>query len=112
AKRADRDRIEVGKPLPLPVHRRPAARAEVKCQQVAAVRFARIARRHALDRDTLLGKARLHAEHAAGAALALQAVAYRNATGLTLAGETKFAAKALRAPCRGLDRHRSTSSRS
>jgi len=76
---ADGDGDEAGEALALPVDGRAAHRAEVEGQRVAALGRARPGGGAAGEGDLLTGKARLVADHGAGAALALEAVAHGDA---------------------------------
>src|SRR4029078_577120 len=83
-----------GKAFALPVNGGAAGRAEVEGQCVAALGLARPGGGLAGEGDLLAAGARLVAEHGAGAALALQAVAHGDARGLALNREMELDADA------------------
>ena len=91
---ADGNGEQFGKAFVLPVHGGAAGRTEMKGQRVAAFGFARPRRSLAGDRDLLAAEARLVAEHGAGAALALQAVAHGDARRVALDRQVKLPAAA------------------
>lgn len=90
----DRDDDDVAEALALPVDRRAADRAEVEGHLAAALGDARPLRGLARDADLTGGKARLIADHRAGAALAREAMAHRHPRRLARDGEMELAAVA------------------
>src|SRR5262245_30588019 len=91
---ADGDRDEIGIGVDLPVDRRAADRTEIERHGAAFIALALIDGTLAFHAHLRVGVARLGAEHAAGAALAFQAVADGNAHRLALAGDAELAATA------------------
>src|SRR4029077_9703656 len=91
---ADGDSNVSGKALVLPVHRGAACRAEVKGQRVATLGCSHPRRSFTGDGDLLTREARLVADHGASAALALQAVAHRDARWFALNRKVKLPAAA------------------
>src|SRR6516165_9001175 len=93
-KGADGYRDVSGKAFVLPVNGRTACRTEMKGQHVAALGYSNPRRSFTCDGDLFAGKARLVAEHGAGAPLALEAVAHGDAHGLPFNREVELAAAA------------------
>src|SRR5262249_17732940 len=90
----DGNRDVSGKTFALPVDRGTACRTEMKGQRVAALGRPRPRRRVARDGHLFAAEACLVADHCAGAALALQAVAHRDARWLALDRKMKLPAAA------------------
>src|SRR5262249_33106501 len=91
---ANSDGDVTGKALALPVNRGATGRTEVEAERVPAVGRARPLSGFPREGDLFATKARLVADHGAGAALARQAVTHRDARGLALDGEVELAAAA------------------
>src|SRR5215831_9202915 len=88
-----------GKAFVLPVDGGAACRAEIKGKRVAAFGCPHPRRSFTGDGDLLTGEARLVANHGAGAALALQAVAHRDARWFALNRKMKLPAGTGGASC-------------
>lgn len=91
---ADGDGDVSGKAFALPVDGRAACRTEMKSQSLAAFGCPHPGRRLAGERDLIAAEASLVADHGAGAALALQAVAHGDAQWFTLNRKLKLRATA------------------
>src|SRR5262249_39053113 len=95
---ADRNSDVSRETFALPVDGRAAYRTEMKGQLVAAFGAPHPRRRLTSKGNLLTGEARLIADHGAGAALALQAVAHGNARWFALDRQVKLPAAAGGAP--------------
>src|SRR6185503_3254227 len=91
---ADGHRHETREAFAFPVHGRAALGAEAVGERVAALGLACVGAGLAAHRDALARKARLVAQHRAGAALAFDAVAHGDAHRVALGGEFKLSAVA------------------
>jgi len=91
---ADGHGNQIGKAGVLPIERGAAHRAEAISKHVPALGRARPLARLTGNGDLVPAKPRLVADHGAGAALALQAVAHGDARGFPLDGDVQLAAAA------------------